>query len=183
MVAGEYEGTALPGDDFPGRYFASWTGDRLGEVVDGAGFDVEAVGVSDLDQTHVVARRARTLPDIVGPGMRLLVCGLNPSIYAADAGIGFARPGNRFWPAAIAAGLVNKDRDPTHAYRHHRIGFTDMVKRATVAASELTTHEYRAGADRVRRIVEWLRPEATCFVGLAGYRAAVDRKAAASPPT
>ena len=58
------------------------------------------------------ATRARSLPDTVGPGMRLLVCGLNPSVYSADAGIGFARPGNRFWPAAIAAGIVTVDRDP-----------------------------------------------------------------------
>ena len=35
------------------------------------------------------------------------MCGLNPSLYAADAGVGFARPGNRFWPAALAAGIVD----------------------------------------------------------------------------
>ena len=43
----------------------------------------------------VEATRARTLADTVGPAMRLLVVGLNPSIYSADAGHGFARPGNR----------------------------------------------------------------------------------------
>ena len=63
--------------------------------------------------------------------MRLLVCGLNPSIYSADAGVGYARPGNRFWPAAIAAGLVTEDRDPRHALSHHGVGITDLVKRAT----------------------------------------------------
>jgi TDG/mug DNA glycosylase family protein len=179
VAEGDYAGDALPGDDFPGRYFACWTGERLAAVVTGAGFDVESVGVSDHDQTHVVARRARTLADTVGPDMQVLVCGLNPSIYAADAGAGYARPGNRFWPAAMAAGLVSRDRDPTHAFNHHRVGMTDLVKRATVAASELTRDEYRLGAERVRAMVEWLRPAAVCFVGLAGYRAAVDRKAVA----
>jgi double-stranded uracil-DNA glycosylase len=186
-VAGDYAGDALPGDDFPGRYFASWTPARLADVVAGAGFTIDAADITegaavavnpgDNDQAHVVARRARTLPDTVGANMRVLVCGLNPSIYSADVGVGYARPGNRFWPAAIEAGLVNRDRDPRHALIDHGVGLTDLVKRATTAASELSADEYRAGAARVRRLVEWLQPAAVCFVGLAGYRAAVDRKA------
>ena len=109
--------------------------------------------------------------------MRLLVCGLNPSVYAADAGVGFARPGNRFWPAALAAGLVTRDRDARHALAHHRVGMTDLVKRATRRADELSREEYRAGAARVERLVTWLRPGAICFVGIGGYRDAVDRTA------
>ncbi len=54
---------------------------------------------------------------------------------------------------------------------------TDLVKRATPRADALTRDEYRAGLARVERLVEWLRPGAVCFVGLAGWRAAVDRKA------
>jgi len=73
--------------------------DRLADVVVGAGFDVDELQV-DEPWIRVRARRARTLSDTVGPGMRLLVCGLNPSVYAADFGVGYARPGNRFWPAA-----------------------------------------------------------------------------------
>ncbi len=111
--------------------------------------------------------------------MRVLACGLNPSLYSADAGVGFARPGNRFWPAALAAGLASAPRDPAAALRDHGLGMTDVVKRATVAAAELTRDEYRAGLDRVRWLVSWLRPRAVCFVGLAGWRAAVDRRATA----
>jgi TDG/mug DNA glycosylase family protein len=121
------------------------------------------------------------LPDIVGPDLRMLVCGLNPSLYAADAGVGFARPGNRFWPAALAADLVSVDRDPWHAFRHHHLGFTDLVKRATVGAAELSADEYRAGFARIERLVEWLQPGVLAFVGLAGWRAVVDRKATAGP--
>jgi TDG/mug DNA glycosylase family protein len=54
---------------------------------------------------------------------------------------------------------------------------TDLVKRGSVGASELTRDEYREGAARVERLVRWLQPAAVCFVGLAGWRAAVDRKA------
>ena len=177
VAEGEYAGTALPGDDFPGRYVACWTPERLAEVVTGAGFDVVETGISDNDQTHVVARRARTLADTVGRDMRVLVCGLNPSIYSADVGVGYARPGNRFWKAAVAAGLVGRERDARDALASHGVGITDLVKRATTAASELTRDEYRDGAQRVRSLVEWLAPAAVCFVGLAGYRAAVNRKA------
>jgi TDG/mug DNA glycosylase family protein len=168
------------GGDIPGRLFAFWTRAQLVDVVTGAGFE-DVTFDQPEDDTWVLATRARTLPDTAGPGMRLLVCGLNPSLYAADAGVGFARPGNRFWPAAVAAGLVTRERDPLHALVHHGVGMTDLVKRATVAASELRADEYRTGAERVRRLVAWLRPGAVVFVGLAGWRAAVDRRAVAGP--
>jgi double-stranded uracil-DNA glycosylase len=180
LHAGERSGR-LADDDFPGRYFSAWAPDALTDVLVGAGFDVDSCAVDPGDGFWIEARiaRARTLPDTVGPGMRLLVCGLNPSVNAADAGVGFARPGNRFWPAAIAAGLVSRDRDARHAFATHRMGMTDLAKRATPRADELTRAEYRTGLARVERLVEWLRPGAVCFVGLAGWRAAVDRKAAA----
>jgi TDG/mug DNA glycosylase family protein len=131
------------------------------------------------DEVRLRARRARTLADTVGPGMRLLVCGLNPSVYSADAGVPFARPGNRFWPAALGAGLVEGDRDPVGALKASGLGLTDLVKRATRTAAELDVDEYRYGVARVERLVRWLQPGAVCFVGLAGWRAVVDRKATA----
>jgi TDG/mug DNA glycosylase family protein len=180
MLRGDTEG-AFAEDPLPGRFFARWQPEALRRVVEGAGFDVGELALDDGDDrwVHVLAARARALPDTVGPGMRLVLCGLNPSIYAADAGVGFARPGNRFWPAALAAGIVTRDRDPRHALTHHGIGMTDLVKRATNRADELSRDEYRQGADRVERLVEWLRPGAVCFVGLGGYREARDRNAVA----
>ena len=156
--------------------------DRIGvtAVVDGAGFD-PATEHAEGAVRVVAASRARSLPDIVGPGMKILVCGLNPSIYAADRGVGYARPGNRFWPAALAAGLVRRDRDPFDALATGRIGMTDLVKRATTGARDLRAAEYRSGAARVERLVRWLCPGAVCFVGLAGWRAAVDPGAVAGP--
>lgn len=170
-------------DEFPGRLFSSWNPQQLNDVLVGAGFTVDELCVIDATPARpvprVVARatRARSLPDTVAPGMRLLVCGLNPSVYAADAGVGFARPGNRFWRAALAAGLIAVDRDAPRALHVDRVGMTDLVKRATLAASELTPQEYREGLQRVERTVRWLDPRVVCFVGLAGWRAAVDRRA------
>jgi TDG/mug DNA glycosylase family protein len=179
-AAGEESGE-LADDDFPGRWFAAWERDALVDVLVGAGFTIESCAVDAENPFWIEARirRARTLPDTVGPGMRILVCGLNPSLRAADAGVGFVTPGNRFWPAALAAGLVTVDRDPRAAFAGHGVGMTDVVKRATVQAKELRTDEYRAGLARVARLVRWLQPGAVCFVGLAGWRAAVDRHAVA----
>lgn len=157
-----------------------WRPNHLSAVLEGAGFSVHAMVVAG-GQARARTTRARTLPDLVGPGMRLLVCGLNPSVYSADLGVGYARPGNRFWPAALDAGLVQRDREPLHALTACGVGMTDMVKRATVGAAELTADEYRQGAARVERLVGWLHPAAVCFVGLAGWRAAVDPKAAPGP--
>lgn len=175
--SGEGEGHRAAGD-FPGRYFSHWSPERLTDLFSGAGFadvTLEEVGFA----LEVTATRARSLPDTVGAGMRLLVCGLNPSVYAADTGVAYARLTNRFWPAAVAAGLVDRPRDPIAAVRHHGIGMTDLVRRATVRSAEVTREEYAAGADRVRRLVQWLQPGAVCFVGLEGYRTALDRAAVA----
>jgi TDG/mug DNA glycosylase family protein len=59
------------------------------------------------------------------------------------------------------------------------VGMTDLVKRATPRADSLTREEFQTGAARVERLVAWLEPRAVCFVGLGGYRAAVDRKSQA----
>jgi TDG/mug DNA glycosylase family protein len=155
---------------------ATWAAQRLADIVRGAGF-AELGRRRRSDRIVVSAERVRELPDLVGPAMRLLVVGLNPSLYAADAGVGFARPGNRFWPAMRAAGLATVDRDGRDLLDRHRIGMTDLVKRATVGAAELAAEEYRDGVGRLERMVAWLRPGAVCLLGLDGWRKAVDRRA------
>lgn len=152
--------------------------ERLTDVFDGAGFGWEreprrARGRWVVDP----ARRRHTLCDTIGPGMRLLLVGLNPSVVAADAGYGFAGPSNRFWKAAVAAGVVTEPRDPDRALAVDRVGMTDLVKRPTPRASLVEDAEFRHGAERIARLAVWLEPAVVCFVGLQGWRAAVDRRA------
>jgi len=178
MRYGTHEGE-VEDDEFPGRFFAEWEPEPLRAVLVGAGFSVEVCEHDGGEWIQVNATRLRTLPDFVGPGMRLLMVGLNPSEYSADRGFGFARPGNRFWPAALAAGVVTRTHDPLHALRADGLGMTDLVKRATPRADGLTTAEYRDGLARIEQLAGWLQPRAVCFAGLTGWRAAVDRKAIA----
>lgn len=169
------------GDDLPGRFFTWWDPDHLAAVVEAAGFSVDARELVPSGEgrarIEMTATAQRALPDHVAAGMRLLCCGLNPSVHAADAGVGYVTANNRFWPALAAAGLSTTDRDPRRLLRHDRIGMTDLVKRATPRADALTRDEYRTGVERLRALCEWLRPGALAVVGLAGWRAAVDRKA------
>lgn len=177
VVEGADDGWTPADDDFPGRFFAAWDAPSLVDVVEGAGFVVEETAAPSGTVT-VRARRARTLADTVDDGMRVLVCGLNPSLHAADAGVGYAGPGNRFWPAAVEAGLAPRRLDAVAALRWGT-GMTDLVKRATARAADVTRAEFRDGAARVERLARWLSPGAVCFVGLTGYRLAVDRGATA----
>jgi TDG/mug DNA glycosylase family protein len=173
--------TAASGDDLPGRLFTWWNPTHLRAVVEAAGFEVEALATDHpaglgrhLDLTAVALR---ALPDHVGPDMRLLCCGLNPSLHAADAGVGYVTGSNRFWRAMALAGLATRDRDPRHLLHHDGIGMTDLVKRPTARADEVAPAEFRAGLDRLDALCAWLRPAAVAMVGLQGWRAAVDRRA------
>ena len=51
---------------------------------------------------------------------------------------------------------------------------TDLVKRATTRASEVSRAEFREGMQRVERLVEWLRPRVVCVLGITGWRAVAD---------
>lgn len=157
------------------RFLGHRDAETLVDTFVGAGFDRVTLSGDQPRLVHAV--RVRTLPDTVGPHMRILVCGLNPSLHAADAGVGFVTPSNRFWRAATEAGIVSRDRDPWHALRAHGTGMTDLVKRATTRADELSRDEYRTGFERVERLCARLRPGIVVMVGLAGWRAAVDRRA------
>ncbi len=167
------------GDDrLRGRLFTAVTKDRARMLLEGAGF--ERIRIERPEQRRfwlwIRARRSHTLPDYLRPDLDLLVCGLNPSLRAAESGIPFITGSNRFWAAARKAGLIDRERDPWEALRRG-LGFTDLVKRPTRGASELTRAEYTTGLERLQQRVGEERPRAVCFVGLDGWRRAVDRRA------
>jgi len=70
------------------------------------------------------------LPDLLAPGLALVLCGTAPSRASAAAGAYYARPGNRFWPTLHAVGLTPRQFLPAEYPRLLAlgIGLTDLAK-------------------------------------------------------
>ena len=130
------------------------------------------------------------MPDLVGPGLRLLFVGINPGLWTAATQTHFCHPSNRFYPALRAAGLIDFEFDVNVGMTDHDrqrlieagIGITNLVARATVRASEVTVPEFREGAVRLAATVEQHRPRVVAVAGVTAYRTAFDRKAAVLGP-
>lgn len=104
-----------------------------------------------------------TLPDWLAPDLRIVSVGVNPSIPAAKAGFPFANPRNRFWPALNASRLVAAPLEPGVAamdilLTRDRIGFTDVVKRASAMEKDVSRREFRAGAEALLAKLEKFTP-------------------------
>ncbi len=121
-----------------------------------------------------------TLPDLLRDDLDVVFVGINPSLFSAAQGHYFARRTNRFWPCFSRSILSETVRSAFGVERlepHHDVllpmhgfGFTDVVKRASARASDLTQPEFSAG---VRLLVTKLlrrRPRIACFHGMTGYR-------------
>jgi TDG/mug DNA glycosylase family protein len=117
---------------------------------------------------------------VIGPGLRVLFCGINPGLYSGAVGHHFARPGNRFWKALHAAGFTRRELSPfeERVLLDDGIGITNLVARATATAAELDDAELRGGARRLARKVRRFRPAFVAFVGIGAYRTAYGRKGA-----
>jgi TDG/mug DNA glycosylase family protein len=124
--------------------------------------------------------RGAAVPDLIGPGLKLLFVGINPGLWTAATQTHFAHPGNRFYPALLEAGIIEREIDRgegmSDADRAHLIergiGITNLVNRATARASELSPAELRQGGLRLRRLVTELRPRVVAVAGVTAYRTA-----------
>ncbi|WP_454296825.1 mismatch-specific DNA-glycosylase [Salana multivorans] len=120
------------------------------------------------------------VPDLAGPNVRLLLAGINPGLHSAAVGAHFARRGNRFWPALAAAGVLPYVVDAHDGMKpederlliERGIGISNIGRRATARADQLTTTELRAGADQLRRKVRAWAPDVVAILGLTAFRTA-----------
>ena len=105
-------------------------------------------------------------------------------MWTAATSTHFAHPGNRFYPALLRGGVIDRviDRgtgmtDDDRRYLVERgIGITNLVARATPKASELTAVELREGGDRLRRFVAEHHPRVVAIAGVTAYRDAFGRR-------
>jgi double-stranded uracil-DNA glycosylase len=131
-------------------------------------------------RSDLLAAINRTVPDVIAPGLKVLFCGINPGLYSAWVGHHFARPGNRFWPALFGSGFTKRLLKPDEERELLVLGYgiTNIVRRATVAADELTRKELVAGARQLRRKINTYHPESVAILGLSAYRLAFEYPAA-----
>jgi len=126
---------------------------------------------------QLLAAKDKTVRDVIRPELRVLFCGINPGLYTAAVGHHFARPGNRFWPALYAAGFSEQLLSPfdEHELLPHGYGITNLVRRASATADQLSRDELLAGGKQLTAKVKRYKPKFLAVLGLTAYRAAFER--------
>lgn len=127
--------------------------------------------------------RGASVDDVMPEHPKLVFVGINPGLWTAATNTPFAHPGNRFYPALAAAGIIPRlpdfanglSDDDRRMFLDAGIGISNLVNRATVRADELTREELRAGAQRLADDVARWHPQVVAMVGLTAYRQGFDR--------
>jgi double-stranded uracil-DNA glycosylase len=121
---------------------------------------------------ELAAAHGRRVKDLIAPELRVLFCGINPSLYTAVVGHHFARPGNRFWKTIHAAGFTERVLHPMEQGEllARGIGLTNVVARATASADELSDDDYRQGSVLLARKLRRYQPRVIAFLGIGAYR-------------
>ncbi|MFE4975878.1 G/U mismatch-specific DNA glycosylase [Kitasatospora sp. NPDC056651] len=130
---------------------------------------------------QLLAAKDTTIPDVSGPGLRVLFCGINPGLWSGATGHHFARPGNRFWPALHRSGFTGRQFRPDEQRELLALGLgiTNVAPRTTAKADELTAEELREGGAALRERVLRLRPRVLAVLGIGAYRTAFGQRRAA----
>ena len=109
------------------------------------------------------------VPDLLAPGLRLILCGSAPSTISARAHAYYANPQNKFWRTLFAAGLTLRQFTP-HEYPlllPLGIGLTDLAKRHAGVDAALPKHAWDRAELHLK--LEQYRPQ---LVGFTSKRAA-----------
>lgn len=111
------------------------------------------------------------VPDVLGPGLRVIFCGINPGFRSAAAGAHFANPRNDFWRLLADAGLTPRALAPEEQKRMLELGYglTNAAYRTTRGSSDLRRGDFEGSAERLEKIACELQPRVIAFVGKAAY--------------
>ena len=130
--------------------------------------------------TRVKRRRVETattpsaVPDVLGPGLDVIFCGINPGRVSDAAQAHFANPRNDFWRLLHAAGFTPRLYQPEEQFEllPLGIGVTNAAYRTTPGSGDLRKRDFAGSAERLERIALELAPRAVGFVGKEAYRGA-----------
>ncbi len=114
------------------------------------------------------------IPDVLGPGLRVVFCGINPGRVSAAAGAHFANPRNDFWRLLDAAGFTPVLLEPAQQFEllEHGVGVTNAAARTTRGSGDLRSADFAGARERLERLAVELRPKWIGFVGKEAYRGA-----------
>jgi TDG/mug DNA glycosylase family protein len=119
----------------------------------------------------VTAGDEGAVPDVLGSGLRVVFCGINPGHWSARAGAAFANPRNDFWRLLHAAGFTPRVLLPTEQREllRYGVGLTNAVRRTTRGSGELRKADFAGAFERLEGIVRRYHPRAIGFVGKVAY--------------
>jgi TDG/mug DNA glycosylase family protein len=109
------------------------------------------------------------LPDMLLPGLRLVICGSAAGAVSASVGAYYAGPGNKFWRILAETGLTPRQLAPRE-FREvlcFGIGLTDMTKTASGSDASLPR-----GSDDVSGFITRIQRAQPHVVAFNGKRAA-----------
>jgi double-stranded uracil-DNA glycosylase len=112
---------------------------------------------------------AHVLPDLLRPGLRVVICGSAAGAVSAARGAYYAGPGNKFWRILAEVGLTPRRLDPGEFREvlNFGIGLTDLVK--THSGSDAILPR---AADDVAGLIARIRSVRPRLVAFNGKRAA-----------
>jgi TDG/mug DNA glycosylase family protein len=118
------------------------------------------------------ASGASAVPDLLAPGLRLVLVGINPGRASAAAAAHFANPRNDFWRLLEASGLTPELLGPERQREVLRfgIGITNAALRTTPGSGDLRAADFAGSAARLERIAREVAPAVMAFVGKEAYR-------------
>jgi double-stranded uracil-DNA glycosylase len=121
-----------------------------------------------------------SVPDIIGPNLKVLFVGINPGLYSAKIGHHFARSGNRFWKALFLGGFTPRLYSPYEDQKLQELGLgiSNFVERESAKADELEPAEIKAGMKNLKLKIINYKPKVVCFLGMGAYRIATGNKKA-----
>jgi TDG/mug DNA glycosylase family protein len=110
---------------------------------------------------------SRYNPDILGRGLDVIFCGLNPAASAAVAGHNFSNRSNRFWTVLHLVGFTDVRLQPQDEHRllEYGCGITAVVGRPTKRADEVLPEEFMQARLGLETKIRRYAPRSIAFLG------------------